>query len=88
MIIRFIYGQFDEKIFPSVNWRECCRDAASDGAVSDWAADSMDHDDPRLIEQIRTRLLPRRGVWASPEQILGHCRLPAIPVYVGAIAVG
>lgn len=66
----FIYGQFDEKIFPSVNWRECCRDAASDAAVSDWASDSMDHDDPRLIEQIRTRLLPRRGVWASPEQIL------------------
>ncbi|MBB1485161.1 MocR-like pyridoxine biosynthesis transcription factor PdxR [Oceanospirillum sediminis] len=66
----FIYGQFDEKIFPSVNWRECCRDAASDAAVSDWAADSMDHDDPRLIEQIRTRLLPRRGVWASQEQIL------------------
>ena len=66
----FIYGQFDEKIFPSVNWRECCRDAASDSAVSDWASDSMDHDDPRLIEQIRTRLLPRRGVWASPEQIL------------------
>lgn len=66
----FIYGQFDEKIFPSVNWRECCRDAASDSAVSDWASDSMDHDDPRLIEQIRTRLLPRRGVWASSEQIL------------------
>ncbi len=66
----FIYGQFDAKIFPSVNWRECCRDAASDAAVSDWAADSLDHDDPRLIEQIRTRLLPRRGVWASPEQIL------------------
>lgn len=66
----FIYGQFDEKIFPAVNWRECCRDAASDAAVSDWASDSMDHDDPRLIEQIRTRLLPRRGVWADKEQIL------------------
>ncbi|MDX2423606.1 MAG: PLP-dependent aminotransferase family protein [Amphritea sp.] len=66
----FIYGQFDEKIFPAVNWRECCRDAVSDAAVSDWASDSLDHDDPRLIEQIRTRLLPRRGIWASPEQIL------------------
>lgn len=66
----FIYGQFDEKIFPSVNWRECCKDAVSDAAVSDWASDSMDHDDPRLIEQIRTRLLPRRGVWAKPEEIL------------------
>ncbi|GAB3481479.1 MocR-like pyridoxine biosynthesis transcription factor PdxR [Marinomonas epiphytica] len=66
----FIYGQYDEKIFPSVNWRECCKDAASNAAVSQWAADSMGLDDPKLIEQIRTRLLPRRGVWASPEQIL------------------
>ncbi|REG83180.1 PLP-dependent aminotransferase family protein [Marinomonas pollencensis] len=66
----FIYGQYDEKIFPSVNWRECCRDAASDTALNDWASDNLDNDDPRLIEQIRTRLLPRRGVWASPEQIL------------------
>ncbi|MEL0638153.1 PLP-dependent aminotransferase family protein [Marinomonas sp. TI.3.20] len=66
----FIYGQFDEKIFPTVNWRECCRDAVSDAAVSGWASDSLDHDDPRLIEQIRTRLLPRRGIWASPDQIL------------------
>ncbi|MFI8621649.1 PLP-dependent aminotransferase family protein [Marinomonas sp. NPDC078689] len=66
----FVYGQFDEKIFPSVNWRECCRDAASDTALNDWASDNLDNDDPRLIEQIRTRLLPRRGVWASPQQIL------------------
>ncbi|MBR7890230.1 PLP-dependent aminotransferase family protein [Marinomonas sp. A79] len=66
----FIYGQFDEKIFPSVNWRECCRDAASDTALHDWASDNHNNDDPRLIEQIRTRLLPRRGVWASAEQIL------------------
>lgn len=66
----FIYGQFDESIFPTVNWRECCRDAVSDAAVSGWASDSLDHDDPRLIEQIRTRLLPRRGIWSAPDQIL------------------
>lgn len=66
----FIYGQFDGNIFPSVNWRECCRDAASDKALNDWASDNLDNDDVRLIEQVRTRLLPRRGVWASAQQIL------------------
>jgi GntR family transcriptional regulator/MocR family aminotransferase len=39
-------------------------------AIRDWASDRFDNDDPLLMEQIRTRLLPRRGVWAKPEQIL------------------
>lgn len=66
----FIYGQFDPTLFPTVNWRECCRDAVSSSAVKEWAADRYDGDDPLLVEQIRTRLLPRRGVWASSDEIL------------------
>lgn len=66
----FIYGQLDYDLFPTNNWRECCRDAVSVGAIRDWAVDHFDNDDPMLIEQIHTRLLPRRGVWADPEQIL------------------
>ncbi|MDX1269311.1 MAG: GntR family transcriptional regulator, partial [Oceanisphaera sp.] len=66
----FIYGQIDTTLFPSNNWRECCRDAVSVPAIRDWASDRFDADDPLLIEQIRTRLLPRRGVWASADQIL------------------
>ncbi len=66
----FIYGQFDPSLFPTNNWRECCRDAVSVPAIREWASDRFDNDDPLLIEQIRTRLLPRRGVWASAEQIL------------------
>lgn len=66
----FIYGQFDPNLFPTNNWRECCRDAVSVPAIRDWAVDRYDNDDQLLVEQIRTRLLPRRGVWASPEQIL------------------
>lgn len=66
----FIYGQFDQSMFPSVNWRECCKDAVSGPSIKEWAADRFDTDDPMLIEQISTRLLPRRGVWASADQIL------------------
>ncbi|ANG64486.1 2-aminoadipate aminotransferase [Marinobacterium aestuarii] len=66
----FIYGQFDPTLFPTNNWRECCRDAVSVPAIRDWASDRFDNDDPLLVEQIRTRLLPRRGVWASADQIL------------------
>ncbi|MEH6578359.1 MAG: PLP-dependent aminotransferase family protein [Amphritea sp.] len=66
----FIYGQFDASLFPTVNWRECCRDAVSGPAIREWAADRFDNDDPLLVEQIRTHLLPRRGVWAAADQIL------------------
>ena len=66
----FIYGQLDPQLFPSDDWRECCRQALSTLAIQDWAPDHFDSDDPLLIEQLHTRLLPRRGIWATPEEIL------------------
>lgn len=66
----FLYGQFDPALFPLADWRECCRDAASVRAINAWAGDRADRDDPELIEQIHTRVLPRRGVWAHPDEIL------------------
>ncbi|MFQ5545547.1 MAG: PLP-dependent aminotransferase family protein, partial [Acidiferrobacterales bacterium] len=66
----FIYGQLDPALFPIADWRECAREALSVVAIRDWARDRIDSDDSLLIEQIHTRLLPRRGVWASPDEIL------------------
>jgi GntR family transcriptional regulator/MocR family aminotransferase len=66
----FLYGQLDPSLFPTQHWRECSRDSTSVQAIRSWSADHFDEDDPLLIEQIRTRLLPRRGVWAKAEQIL------------------
>ncbi len=66
----FIYGQFDLALFPLSEWRECSRRALTVNAVKNWASDSIDSDDPDLIEQLHTRVLPRRGVWASPDEIL------------------
>ena len=51
-------------------WRECSRQALSVNAVRDWSKDHFTDDDPLLIEQIRTRLLPRRGVRVSADDIL------------------
>ncbi len=66
----FIYGQLDPKMFPANNWRECCKESVSIQAISEWSGDRYDDDDALLIEQIHSRLLPRRGVWADPEDIL------------------
>lgn len=66
----FIYGQPDPALFPVADWRECVREALSVKTLHECARDQVDSDDARLIEQIHTRLLPRRGVWAQPEEIL------------------
>ncbi|MFW3616805.1 MocR-like pyridoxine biosynthesis transcription factor PdxR [Billgrantia antri] len=66
----FLYGQIDPELFPTQHWRECSRDSMSVPAIRSWAVDHLNDDDPLLIEQIHQRLLPRRGVWAKPEEIL------------------
>ncbi len=66
----FICGQYDRKIFPIADWRECAREATSINAIHDWAKDQIDRDNPELVEQIHKKLLPRRGVWAEPDEIL------------------
>src|SRR6476469_2930656 len=44
--------------------------ATSASAARGWAGDLIDADDTLLIEQIQTRLLVRRGVFAAPDEIL------------------
>jgi GntR family transcriptional regulator/MocR family aminotransferase len=66
----FISGQISFDLFPLNQWRECCRDANNVEAVKKWSHDQFDIDDEHLIEQIHTRLLPRRGVKVDKDQIL------------------
>ena len=66
----FLYGQFDASLFPTANWRECCLKALSVLDIRDWAPDHINRDDETLVQQIRTRVLPRRGVLAQAEEIV------------------
>jgi len=66
----FVYGQVDPELLPIAGWRECSLQATSATEVRGWAVDRIDGDDPLLIEQIQTRLLARRGVFATPDEIL------------------
>ncbi|MGI9304352.1 MAG: PLP-dependent aminotransferase family protein [Gammaproteobacteria bacterium] len=66
----FITGQFDQALFPVADWRDCVRQTLTVQAIHEWVEDSVDQDDPLLIEQIRTRVLPRRGVMAQADEIL------------------
>ena len=66
----FVYGQLDPKIFPVQHWRECWRDAVGVQEINDWSQDLIDRDDSLLVEQIRKRILPRRGLWVNESNVL------------------
>lgn len=66
----FLYGQFDQSLFPTSAWRECCHKALSVLDIRDWAPDQITRDDESLVQQICTRVLPRRGVWASADELI------------------
>ena len=66
----FIYGQVDHKLFPLAEWRDCARQALGKKWLGSWTNDTWAHDDPLLVEQIRRRILPRRGIMASDDEIL------------------
>ena len=66
----FIYGQPDPTLFPVKEWRKCSRQAQEVQSVKDWLVDSYFDDDAMLIEEIRTGILPRRGIHVSKDEIL------------------
>ncbi len=66
----FIYGQVDHSLFPLAEWRDCTRQALGKKWFGAWTNDTSAIDDPLLVEQIRRRILPRRGIMASDDEIL------------------
>ncbi len=66
----FVYGQPMRDLFPLERWREASRKALRRETASSWLHDRFDRDDDMLVEQLRTRVLPKRGIWAKPSEIL------------------
>src|SRR6056297_1621712 len=66
----FIYNQIDPDLFPVDGWRECTRQALGRKQMPTWANDSVESDSPRLVQQLRQRLLNTRGIYADEDEIL------------------
>ncbi len=66
----FLYGQFDADSFPMAAWRQCCLRTLSALEANEWGHDMLLHDDASLIQQIRSRVLPQRGIQAAEDNIL------------------
>jgi len=66
----YIDGKFDSTLFPLAEWREASRLSLGVANVVQWSTGSGDADDPMLLDEIRTKILTRRGIQARSDQIL------------------
>ncbi|WP_322867145.1 PLP-dependent aminotransferase family protein [Aquicoccus sp. G2-2] len=66
----FVYGQTDPNLFDHANWRQCALKALGQRDFVPLTSDYYDQDDPQLLNFIARHILPRRGILASPDEIL------------------
>ncbi len=66
----FIDGHFDSSLYPAAQWREASRLALGTRIVDEAEGKEGYADNAALIEEIRTKMLPRRGITAQSDQIL------------------
>ncbi len=66
----FVGSQLDRSLFPVAEWREASRLTLSLPEIDDWAADAANADDPKLVQEIRSKVLPRRGIHARADEVL------------------
>ena len=66
----FVGSQLDRSLFPVAEWREASRLTLNLPEIEDWAADIANADDAKLVQEIRSKVLPRRGIHARPDEVL------------------
>ena len=66
----FIDGRIDTELTPAAEWGEAIRLASSRHEVPHWHQDGSDTDDGMLVEEVRSKILPMRGVQAGIEELL------------------
>lgn len=63
-------GRIDASLVPLREWRKAVRLASCPRDTAQWSDGNGELDDPMLIEEIRSKLLPERGISALPEEVL------------------
>jgi GntR family transcriptional regulator/MocR family aminotransferase len=66
----FIDGKFDSSLYPVKEWRDANNKANATKEIFQWSELHGLEDDPMLIDEIRTKILPRRGIQSTSEEIL------------------
>ena len=66
----FIDGKYDSSLYPVKEWRDANSRANATNEIYQWSELQGYQDDPLLIDEIRSKILPRRGIQVSKEEIL------------------
>ena len=66
----FVDGHVDPQLLPTSEWREATRLAFSRHEARRWGIIPEGADDPLLVEELRTKVLPARGINAIADEIL------------------
>ncbi|WP_346837875.1 PLP-dependent aminotransferase family protein [Microbulbifer sp. SAOS-129_SWC] len=83
-----VSNEYDPHLYPGAEWRECTRDIYSGREVAQWATLGANEDDRQLVEQICTRLLPRRGIYVETGQVLLASGLQQACYLLGELLLG
>jgi GntR family transcriptional regulator/MocR family aminotransferase len=63
-------GRIDATLAPVQEWRKAVRLASCPRDTAQWSEGNGELDDPMLIDELRTKVLPERGINALPEEVL------------------
>lgn len=66
----FIDGRVDPELTPAPEWGEAIRLASARREVLQWQQEGGDADDAMLVEEVRSKILPMRGIQVGPEEVL------------------
>lgn len=66
----FIDGRIDPQLLPLAEWREAIRLACSRRDALSWSTSNGELDDVMLLDELRTKILPERGIDAAPHEML------------------
>ncbi len=66
----FLDGRVDADLMPSAEWREAMKLACSRQEVAAWNQGAGDIDDPMLLDELRGKVLPARGMDVDADEIL------------------
>jgi len=66
----FLDGRVDVGLTPAAEWGEAIRLAANRHEAQHWQQDGGDSDDAMLVEEVRNKVLPMRGIQAGADEVL------------------
>ena len=66
----FLDGCLERELSSITEWRDASRAALATREFDDWSMNFCEGDDEKLLNEIRTKILPRRGVQAAADEIL------------------